>query len=87
MPLPRFMIPFALAALLMALASPFSRAAVASRSDLHPQDGPHVDVRIFIAETEVRVRLEMNLVFLDEMIDFQIMQSSHHRQSSYKFWN
>ena len=64
------MIPFALAALLMALASPFSRAAVASRSDLHPQDGPHVDVRIFIAETEVRVRLEMNLVFLDEMIDF-----------------
>ena len=62
--------PFFFAALLMALASPFSRAAVASRSDLHPQDGPHVDVRIFIAETEVRVRLEMNLVFLDEMIDF-----------------
>ena len=62
--------PFVFAALLMALASPFSRAAVASRSDLHPQDGPHVDVRIFIAETEVRVRLEMNLVFLDEMIDF-----------------
>ena len=62
--------PFVFAALLMALASPFSRAAVVSRSDLHPQDGPHVDVRIFIAETEVRVRLEMNLVFLDEMIDF-----------------
>lgn len=36
----------------------------------HPQDGPHVDVRLFVEEEEVVVRLEMNLVFLDEMIDF-----------------
>ena len=37
---------------------------------LHPQDGPHVDVRLSVEDDEVRVRLEMNLVFLDELIDF-----------------
>lgn len=37
---------------------------------LHPQDGPHVDVRLSVGDDEVRVRLEMNLVFLDELIDF-----------------
>ena len=39
-------------------------------ADFHPQDGPHVDVRLFIEEEVVRIRLEMNLVFLDEMVDF-----------------
>ena len=38
---------------------------------LHPQDGPHVDVRIRILPEQVLIRLEMNLVFLDEMVDFQ----------------
>ena len=39
-------------------------------ADVHPQDGPHVDVRISIDETAVVVRLEMNLVFLDHIVDF-----------------
>ena len=37
---------------------------------IHPQDGPHVDVRIAIEDSEVLVRLEMNLVFLDHIVDF-----------------
>ncbi|MBC02757.1 MAG: hypothetical protein CMJ34_05560 [Phycisphaerae bacterium] len=62
---------FALAMLLLVGIAPISSAeAVSSRGSLHPQDGPHVDVRLIITDEEVRVRLEMNLVFLDEMIDF-----------------
>lgn len=52
-----------------------ARAASGAASEvaedaLHPQDGPHVDVRMFIEDTEVVVRLEMNLVFLDHLVDF-----------------
>ncbi len=47
----------------------FLIAAVAP-AEVHPQDGPHVDVRISIDETAVVVRLEMNLVFLDHIVDF-----------------
>lgn len=36
---------------------------------LHPQDGPHVDVKIRILPEQVLIRLEMNLVFLDHTID------------------
>ena len=39
-------------------------------ADLHPQDGPHVDVRIRIEPERVVIRLEMNLVFLDQVVDF-----------------
>ncbi|MBC23626.1 MAG: hypothetical protein CMJ32_06890 [Phycisphaerae bacterium] len=35
---------------------------------LHPQDGPHVDVRIAITDDQVTLSLTMNLVFLDELI-------------------
>ena len=70
MPFSRLILVFVLATLLMALNGDFSSAGAPSRGAFHPQDGPHVDVRIFITEEEVRVRLEMNLVFLDEMIDF-----------------
>ena len=38
--------------------------------DVHPQDGPHVDVRIKVLSNMVIIRLEMNLVFLDYAIDF-----------------
>ena len=41
----------------------------ASAARLHPQDGPHVDVKIRILAEQVMIRLEMNLVFLDEVID------------------
>lgn len=44
--------------------------AAAAPADVHPQDGPHVDVRIAIEESAVVVRLEMNLVFLDHIVDF-----------------
>ena len=47
----------------------FLVAAVAPAA-IHPQDGPHVDVRISIDESAVVVRLEMNLVFLDHIVDF-----------------
>ncbi|MCP4837577.1 MAG: hypothetical protein GY895_22760 [Phycisphaera sp.] len=59
-----------IAILLPALALPVPASGGSLDSALHPQDGPHVDVRLFITEDEVRVRLEMNLVFLDELIDF-----------------
>ena len=39
-------------------------------AEIHPQDGPHVDVRISIDDSAVVVRLEMNLVFLDHIVDF-----------------
>lgn len=42
----------------------------ADAAGLHPQDGPHVDVKIRILAEQVMIRLEMNLVFLDEIIDF-----------------
>ena len=66
----RFMMALVLIPVLAVLGDSSSSAAASSTDALHPQDGPHVDVRIVIADDEVRVRLEMNLVFLDEMIDF-----------------
>ncbi|MBK12487.1 MAG: hypothetical protein CL849_03035 [Crocinitomicaceae bacterium] len=35
----------------------------------HPQDGPHVDLRIVIEDDRVILNVEMNLVFLDAMVD------------------
>ena len=66
----RFILGFVLVTILWGLSGPILAGGSFSRRTLHPQDGPHVDVRIFIAEEEVRIRLEMNLVFLDELIDF-----------------
>ena len=37
----------------------------------HPQDGPHVDLRIVVEENRVVVRVEMNLVFLDAMVELE----------------
>ena len=39
--------------------------------ELHPQDGPHVDIRIFIDAEAVVLQLEMNLVFLDYLVIFR----------------
>lgn len=50
-----------LCATLLALVSTSIAAA-------HPQDGPHVDVRLHITDTDVRLQIGMNLVFLDEML-------------------
>lgn len=52
--------------------------------DLHPQDGPHVDVRLFVEEQQVVVRLEMNLVFLDHMVDFPRENSDRISTSEWK---
>lgn len=45
-------------------------SSILSGDDLHPQDGPHVDIRIFIDADAVVFQLEMNLVFLDFLVDF-----------------
>ena len=45
--------------------------SVAVEEARHPQDGPHVDVRIRIEPERVVIRLEMNFVFLDYVMDFQ----------------
>ena len=37
----------------------------------HPQDGPHVDLKVVVEETRVVVRVEMNLVFLDAMVELE----------------
>lgn len=34
----------------------------------HPQDGPHVDIRIVVSDKDVRMTLGLNLPFLDEAI-------------------
>lgn len=62
----------AVAAFVVALAGRPAGADTDTDTDgaMHPQDGPHVDVRLFIEASQVVVRLEMNLVFLDHMIDF-----------------
>ena len=41
--------------------------ACASHAE-HPQDGPHVDIRIVVSDEDVRMTLGMNLPFLDEAI-------------------
>ncbi len=58
----------ALAAVLVALQ--LGSRGLAATLGLHPQDGPHVDLRLFIEDERVVVRIEMNLVFLDEMLDY-----------------
>ena len=55
MPSSRFMLVLLLPLLLM---GPVRAGIAPSNEALHPQDGPHVDVRIFITDEEVRVRLE-----------------------------
>jgi hypothetical protein len=52
------------------LALQFGSRGFAATLGLHPQDGPHVDLRLFIEDERVVVRIEMNLVFLDEMLDY-----------------
>ncbi len=47
-----------------------SARGLGETGDLHPQDGPHVDLRLFIEDERVIARIEMNLVFLDEMVDY-----------------
>ena len=51
------------------LAAAVFTAVVAHSAHAHPQDGPHCDVRLMIGGDSVSVRLSMNLVFLDEIID------------------
>ncbi len=46
------------------LLSPAARAE-------HPQDGPHVDIRIAVSDEDVRMTLGLNLPFLDEAIPTQ----------------
>ena len=36
---------------------------------LHPQDGPHVDLRVVVDDDRVVMKIEMNFVFLDAMVD------------------
>ncbi|MHC4908192.1 MAG: hypothetical protein ACYTF9_00530 [Planctomycetota bacterium] len=53
--------------LLLLLAVAWSPSAVAA--NLHPQDGPHADVRIRVEDDAVVFTVSLNLVFLDELID------------------
>lgn len=48
-----------------------SRWSLASSSaGLHPADGPHVDIKIAVLPDAVRMQLTMNIVFLDEVMEF-----------------
>ncbi len=53
-------------ALILAL---LTLAATHSRAALHPQDGPHVEIRIAIEDDAVRWTSGLNLAFIDEMIE------------------
>ncbi|MEZ6243236.1 MAG: hypothetical protein R3B57_09345 [Phycisphaerales bacterium] len=54
---------FALILAVITLTSPNSRADL-----LHPQDGPHVELRISVEDDAVRWTVGANLAFIDEMI-------------------
>ncbi len=40
-----------------------------SRASLHPQDGPHAEIRVAIEDDSVRWTLGLNLAFIDEMVE------------------
>jgi hypothetical protein len=62
LPLRRFR-PIVLLALLLAFARP------AAAGSLHPQDGPHAELEIEVGDDRVTVRIGMNLVFLDYLVE------------------
>ncbi|MFK7959819.1 MAG: hypothetical protein AB8G96_04770 [Phycisphaerales bacterium] len=53
----------------LALALGGVRTAHATTAGVHPQDGPHVDLRIRLDDQRVRWSIGMNLAFMDEIVD------------------
>ena len=57
--------------LLLTLALLLPRAGFASSATvLDPADGPHVDLKLSLDPDALRMQATMNLVFLDEIVDF-----------------
>ncbi|MFT4539686.1 MAG: hypothetical protein ACI841_002471 [Planctomycetota bacterium] len=54
-------------ALLALLSAPLIASSEGAR-DLHPSDGPDVDLRITIKESNVRASVTLNLAFIDEIL-------------------
>jgi hypothetical protein len=44
-------------------------ARIAAAGSLHPQDGPHAELEIAVGDDRVTVRIGMNLVFLDYLVE------------------
>ncbi len=68
-----------LIAIVVAFASPCAVSA-----ELHPQDGPHVDLRFELRQDALIADVAMNLVFLDFMIESQREQADHLELSELK---
>ena len=45
-------------------------AAFAGNSRFDPVDGPHVDLKLSLDQDALRMQATMNIVFLDEALDF-----------------
>jgi len=58
-----------LGALALALAALAPTGALGDEAGLHPQDGPHTDLRIAVEPDGVRFAAGLNLAFLDEALD------------------
>ena len=65
LPLIRFRTAFLVLLGLAALARPLA----AGERTAHPQDGPHAEVEFEVGEDRVTVRIGMNLVFLDHLVE------------------
>ena len=57
-------------ALLVILCLGFGTRNVFGSTLEHPADGPHVDIRIALQQDALRMQLTMNIVFLDEIMEF-----------------
>jgi len=66
---------FAMAGMLLALS--LLRVVDAGAASLHPQDGPHADVRIRIEDDRVVYQIMMNLAFIDEVVEFDRENPEH----------
>jgi hypothetical protein len=55
---------------ILVIAGLLSGGAIAGELWMHPQDGPHADIRASIDETGVEIGMIINLAFVDEIIEF-----------------
>ncbi len=55
---------------ILVIASLLAGGAIAGELWMHPQDGPHADIRGAVTESGVEIGMVINLAFVDEIIEF-----------------
>lgn len=56
-------------AAILAIAAPTAAGRAPHRALAHPQDGPHIDLRIQVADDAIRLEAIVNLAFADELVE------------------